>query len=129
MRFELLDAADGLPERYDLISTFDVVHDAIDPVGLLRAIRRALEPDGSYLMLEMRCADDPSENAGPLGTLLYGISVLYCMSTSLAHGGAGLGTCGCPPKKVQELCAQAGFSSVRQLPIENPVNVLYEITP
>lgn len=129
VRFELLDAADGIPERYDLISTFDVVHDAIDPVGLLRAIRRALEPDGSYLMLEMRCADDPSENVGPFGTLLYGISVLYCMSTSLAHGGAGLGTCGCPPSKVQELCAQAGFSSVRQLPIDNPVNVLYEITP
>lgn len=129
VRFELLDAADGIPERYDLISTFDVVHDAIDPVGLLRAIRRALEPDGSYLMLEMRCADDPSENVGPFSTLLYGISVLYCMSTSLAHGGAGLGTCGCPPSKVQELCAQAGFSSVRQLPIDNPVNVLYEITP
>ena len=92
VRFELLDAADGLPEQYDLISTFDVVHDAIDPVGLLRAIRRALKPDGSYLMLEMRCADDPSENVGPFGTLLYGISVLYCMTTSLAHDGAGLGT-------------------------------------
>ena len=129
VRFELLDAADGIPERYDLISTFDVIHDAVDPGGLLRAIRRALEPDGSYLMLEMRCADDPSENTGPFGTLLYGISILYCMSTSLAHGGAGLGTCGCPPSKVQELCAEAGFSSVRQLPIDNPVNVLYEITP
>ena len=129
VRFELLDAADGLPHQYDLISTFDVVHDAVDPVGLLRAIRRALERDGTYLMLEMRCADDPAENVGPFGTLLYGISVLYCMSTSLAHGGAGLGTCGCPPQKVHELCAQAGFSSVRQLPIESPVNAVYEITP
>ena len=129
VRFELLDAADGLPERYDLISTFDVVHDAIDPVGLLRAIRRALEPGGTYLMLEMRCADDPAENVGPFGTLLYGISVLYCMSTSLAHGGAGLGTCGCPPEKVRQLCAEAGFSSVRQLPLENPFNVLYAVTP
>ena len=103
VRFELLDAADGLPEQYDLISTFDVVHDAIDPVGLLRAIRRALEPDGTYLMLEMRCADDPSDNVGPFGTLLYGISVLYCMTTSLAHGGAGLGTCGCPPKSARTM--------------------------
>ena len=105
------------------------MHDAIDPVGLLRAISRALEPDGTYLMLEMRCADDPAENVGPFGTLLYGISVLYCMTTSLAHGGAGLGTCGCPPEKVHELCDQAGFSSVRELAIENPFNVLYEITP
>jgi SAM-dependent methyltransferase len=99
VRFELLDAADGLPERYDLISTFDVVHDAVDPVGLLRAIRRALEPDGTYLMLEMRGADDPAENVGPFSTLLYGISVLYCMSTSLAHGGAGLAPAAAHPRR------------------------------
>jgi 2-polyprenyl-3-methyl-5-hydroxy-6-metoxy-1,4-benzoquinol methylase len=129
IRFELLDAADGLPEQYDLISTFDVVHDTIDPVGLLRAIRRALKPDGTYLMLEMNCADDPADNTGPIGTLLYGISVLYCMTTSLAHDGAGLGTCGCPPEKVRELCNEAGFSEVRQLPLENPFNVLYQIRP
>ena len=129
VRFELLDAADGLPQQYDLISTFDVVHDAIDPVGLLRAIRRALKPDGTYLILEMRCADDPSDNNGPFGTLLYGISVLYCMTTSLAHDGAGLGTCGCPPEKVHQLCTKAGFSEVRQLPLANPFNILYEITP
>jgi SAM-dependent methyltransferase len=129
VRFELLDAADGLPEQYDLISTFDVVHDTTDPVGLLRAIKRALKPDGTYLMLEMRCADDPSDNNGPFGTLLYGISVLYCMTTSLAHDGAGLGTCGCPPEKVQQLCTEAGFSEVRQLPFANPFNILYEITP
>jgi hypothetical protein len=54
---------------------------------------------------------------------------MFCMTTSLAHGGAGLGTCGCPPEKVQDLCAHAGFSSVRQAPIENPFNVLYEVTP
>jgi len=103
VRFELLDAADGLPEQHELISTFDVVHDATDPAGLLRAIRRALTPNGTYLMLEMRCADDPSDNVGPFDTLLYGISVLYCMTTSLAHAGAGLGTCGCPPEKVRQL--------------------------
>jgi len=129
VHFELLDAADGLPEQYDLISAFDVLHDATDPAGLLRAIRRALAPGGTYLMLEMRCADDPSENVGPFGTLLYGISVLYCMTTSLAHGGAGLGTCGCPPAKVRELCTAAGFSRVRQLAVENPFNIVYEITP
>ena len=129
VRFELLDAADGLPEQHDLISAFDVVHDATDPAGLLRAIRRALAPGGTYLMLEMRCADDPSDNVGPFGTLLYGMSVLYCMTTSLAHGGAGLGTCGCPPEKVRRLCAVAATIRVRQLPLENPFNILYEITP
>jgi hypothetical protein len=129
VRFELIDAASGIPERYDVISTFDVVHEAIDPPGLLRAIKRGLEPDGTYLMLEYRCADDPAENVGPFCTALYGISLMYCTTTSLAHGGAGLGTCGCPPATVRRLCAEAGFTSVRELPIDSPVHILYEIKP
>src|SRR5205085_891500 len=100
VRFELPDGASGLPERFDVISTFDVVHDAVDPPALLGALRRALHPGGTYLMLEMNSADDPDDNVGPLATLLYGVSVLYCMTTSLAHGGAGLGTCGLPVARV-----------------------------
>jgi SAM-dependent methyltransferase len=129
VRFELLDAADGLPERYDIVSTFDVVHDAVDPVGLLRGIRRGLEPDGTYLMLEIRCADDPDDNVGPAAAFFYGVSLIYCMTTSLAHGGEGLGTCGCPPSKLRELCAAAGFSTVEQLPLDNPFNILYAVRP
>jgi 2-polyprenyl-3-methyl-5-hydroxy-6-metoxy-1,4-benzoquinol methylase len=92
VRFELIDAAGGLPGRFDVISTFDVVHDAVDPAALLGSIRRAVEPNGTYLMLEMNCADDPDDNIGSLATLLYGVSIVYCMTTSLARGGAGLGT-------------------------------------
>ena len=129
VRFELLDATAGLPERFDVISTFDVVHDAVDPTALLGSIRRALEPDGTYVMLEMNSADDPDDNVGPLATLLYGVSIVYCMTTSLAQGGAGLGTCGLPATRVQELCEGAGFTSVRRLELEDPFNALYVVTP
>ena len=40
--------------------------------------------------------------------MFYGFSVFYCMTTSLAHGGEGLGTCGMPEAKVRELCTEAG---------------------
>jgi SAM-dependent methyltransferase len=129
VRFEVADGAAGLPERYDVISTFDVVHDAVDPAGLVRGIRRSLEHDGTYVMLEMNCADDPADNAGPIATVLYGFSVLYCMTTSLAHGGAGLGTCGCPPSVVEQLGRNAGFGSVRELELGDPFNRLYELRP
>jgi SAM-dependent methyltransferase len=125
VRFEVLDAAAGLPERYDVISTFDVVHDSVDPASLLGAIRRGLNEGGTYLILEMRSHDDPADNVGPLATLLYGVSVLYCMTTSLAGGGEGLGTCGLPPAKLRELCAAAGFASVQEIPLEDPFNALY----
>ena len=129
VHFELLDASAGLPERYDVISTFDVVHDAVDPDGLAGAIRRGLNPDGTYLMLEMNSADDPDQNVGPLATLLYGISVVYCMTTSLAHGGHGLGTCGLPAAQVRTLCQRAGFANVEQVDIQDPFNALYVVTP
>jgi SAM-dependent methyltransferase len=123
------DVADGLPERYDLITTFDVVHDAVDPPGLLRGIYQGLQPEGTYLCLEINCADDLEQNLGPLGALFYGCSVLLCMTLSLAEGGAGLGTMGLPETKLRALATEAGFGNVRRLPLENPFNTLYEIKP
>jgi SAM-dependent methyltransferase len=129
VRFELLDGAKGLPEQYDLVTTFDVLHDAVDPQGLVNGIRGGVKDDGSYVVLEINCADRHEDNVGPLGAMFYGVSIFYCMTTSLAHGGAGLGTCGLPESKVKELCDRAGFGSFRRLPIENPFNVLYEAKP
>jgi ribosomal protein L11 methylase PrmA len=74
VRFEALDAASGLPEHFDVITTFDVVHDAVDPRGLLRAIREALRPDGRYLCLDINCSADPTQNVGPIAALLYGFA-------------------------------------------------------
>jgi SAM-dependent methyltransferase len=127
--FEVADAARGLAGSWDVISTFDVVHDAVDPAALVTGIRRSLAEGGTYLWLEINCADEHADNRGPLATVLYGFSLLYCMTTSLAHGGAGLGTCGCPPSVVETLGRGAGFSSVREIPIENPFNRLYELRP
>jgi 2-polyprenyl-3-methyl-5-hydroxy-6-metoxy-1,4-benzoquinol methylase len=129
VKFEPLDAAKGLPQRYDMITTFDVVHDAVDPLGLLKAIRNGLKPEGIYVCLDTNCSEKLEENAGPLGAMLHGVSVLYCMTTSLANGGAGLGTLGFHEAKVHELCDEAGFTAVRKLPLENPFNNLYEIRP
>ena len=129
VRFAQHDVSQGIPEQYDVITTFDVVHDAADPLGLLRTIRRGLRTDGVYVCLDINCSDKLEENQGPLGALFHGFSVLYCMTTSLAAGGAGLGTLGFHEPKVRELCAQAGFSSVRRVPLENPFNNLYEIRP
>ena len=129
VRFEVLDGAQGLPERYDVISTFDVVHDSIDPEGLVRAIRGALTDDGVYFVMEINSADDPAENVGPLATIKYGCSLLYCMPTSLAHDGHGLGTCGLPEGRMRELCARAGFGAVERLAIDDPFSAVYAARP
>jgi 2-polyprenyl-3-methyl-5-hydroxy-6-metoxy-1,4-benzoquinol methylase len=128
VRFEQRDVSRGLPEQFDVITTFDVIHDAVDPLGLLRTIRQALRPGGTYVCLDINCSDKLEENAGPLGALFHGFSVLYCMTTSLSHGGAGLGTVGLPESKLKELAAEAKFAGVRRVPLENPFNNLYELT-
>ena len=129
VRFEHRDVSQGLPQQYDVITTFDVVHDAVNPGGLLRGIREGLRPGGRYVCMEFNSSDKLEENAGLLGSLFYGISVLYCMTTSLADHGEGLGTLGLPESKLRTLSTEAGFSAVRRVPIEDPFNVLYEITP
>jgi SAM-dependent methyltransferase len=126
VRVEVCDAANGLPDSFDVITTFDVIHDAVDPAGVLRSIREALRPDGRYVCLDINASHRPEENVGPLATLFYGFSVHYCMTTSLAQGGTGLGTVGFNPKVVDEMCAEAGFASVRRVEIDNPFNHLYE---
>ena len=125
--FHQLDASTGLLEPHDVITTFDVIHDAVDPRAMLRSIRKALRPDGVYVCLDINCSDRLEENAGPLGAMFHGFSVFYCMTTSLANGGVGLGTVGLHEPKVRELCAEAGFSSVRRVPLQNPFNNLYEV--
>jgi 2-polyprenyl-3-methyl-5-hydroxy-6-metoxy-1,4-benzoquinol methylase len=126
--FERRDVAvDGLPERFDVITTFDVVHDAVDPLALLKAIRAGLAPGGTYLVLEINCADHAHDNQGPIAQVLYGFSLLYCLTSSLAHDGAGLGTCGLPESRIRALAAEAGFGAVTRV-AENPFNVLYALT-
>jgi SAM-dependent methyltransferase len=129
VRFEHRDVSQELPEQYDVITTFDVVHDAVNPPGLLRAIRKALRPDGRYICLEFNGSDKLEENAGLIGSLFYGVSILYCMTTSLASHGEGLGTLGLPETKLRELARDAGFDTVRRIPTEAPFKALYELTP
>jgi 2-polyprenyl-3-methyl-5-hydroxy-6-metoxy-1,4-benzoquinol methylase len=120
------DVAGPLPRAFDVITTFDVVHDAPDPLGLLRSVRKSLSPEGIYVCLDMNCSDDLEDNDGPIGALFHGISTRYCMTTSLAQGGAGLGTLGLHERRLREYASVAGFGAMR-LAFQDPFNKLYEL--
>jgi SAM-dependent methyltransferase len=129
VRFVEGDVGQGLPETYDLVTAFDVVHDLPDPRAALSAVRSALRPGGAFLLLESNCSEKLEENRGPAATILYGTSLLFCTPTSIGAGGEGLGTMGLPEPKVRALLGEAGFASVTRLPVDNPFNVLYEARP
>ena len=126
--FQELDAIHGIPGDYDVITFFDVVHDSRDPVGLMSAARTSLRDEGVCVVLEINCHEDLAENSGPVGTLLYGFSLLHCTTQSLAAGGAGLGTCGLPEPNLRSLSLEAGFRGLERV-AEGPLDALYEVRP
>jgi SAM-dependent methyltransferase len=99
---------------FDLVTTFDVIHDLADPLAGLTRIREALRPGGQYLMMEPAAGSDLDDNLDPRGALLYGISVLHCMTQSLAAGGVGLGAAW-GRRRAEEMAREAGFASYAPL--------------
>lgn len=123
--YHVLDALQGLPQQYDLITTFDMIHET-NPLMMLQVIRKGLRPGGRYVCLDVKCAEALEKNIDPLATLRYGFSLLFCMSIALANGGTSQGTMGLPAEKMTQLCLNAGFSSVRLVPLEKSNHNLYE---
>lgn len=113
IQFEVKDAA-TLDEvaQYDLITTFDAVHDQAQPDKVLRGIYRALRPDGIYFMQDIRAKSDVGGNLGhPAAPFLYTVSCMHCMTVSLAAGGMGLGAMW-GEEKTLAMLEEAGFTSV-----------------
>jgi 2-polyprenyl-3-methyl-5-hydroxy-6-metoxy-1,4-benzoquinol methylase len=124
LRFAQHDAADRLPGTYDLVMAMDVLHDLARPADVIANVRTSLKPGGSFFIVEMNAADTIEGNAGPFGAMLYAISVLYCMSVSLAQGGAAVGTAGLPESRLRELCIDAGFKSLQRVTAD-PFSAIY----
>ena len=130
LRFEVGDVERGLPEQYDLITCFDVVHDMPRPRPALKSIRESLQPGGTYFVLEFNFSSDLQENiAHPLGIGAFGYSVStnYCMTQALAAGGEGTGTC-LGETRMREFAQAAGFTHCRRVDFPaNPFNLFYEL--
>ena len=76
------------PERFDWVTTFDAVHDQAKPLQVLKGIHRTLKSNGVYLMQDIKGSSHVYKNtAHPIGTLLYTISCMHCMTVSLGPGG------------------------------------------
>jgi SAM-dependent methyltransferase len=126
--FEVADAA-GLPgENYDLVTFFDCLHDLGDPVGALRHAREALGPAGSVLLVEHAGSERPEENLSPVGRFFYAASALVCTPSALAQGSAGLGRI--PGEAaLRGVASGAGFSQVRRVDVDAPLNILLQLRP
>jgi 2-polyprenyl-3-methyl-5-hydroxy-6-metoxy-1,4-benzoquinol methylase len=131
VRFEVKDVTSlDETERYDLITTFDAVHDQAWPDRVLRGIAQALKPDGVYLMQDIGASSYVDKNLDhPAGTFLYTVSCMHCMTVSLAHDGAGLGAMW-GRERALALFERAGFATVDVRTLEHdPQNAYYVCRP
>jgi hypothetical protein len=125
--------ADQLPDDplFGLILTFDCMHDMPRPGDAARAIRRCLTGDGTWLVKEIRAGETWRDNlAHPVAAMLYGNSIASCLPSGLSEpGGAGLGTLGLPPSRLERMCRQVGFTRFEIHDVGDPANLYYEVRP
>jgi ubiquinone/menaquinone biosynthesis C-methylase UbiE len=101
-------------EAFDVVTTFDAIHDQAKPLNVLKGIHRTLKDYGVYLMQDIKGSSHVHKNIDhPIAPFLYTISCMSCMTVSLAQGGEGLGAMW-GEEKTREYLAKAGFYSVEK---------------
>lgn len=97
---------------FELITSFDVIHDLADPLAGLTRIREALGPDGQFLMMEPNASTYLENNLDDWSALFYGVSALHCMTQSLGGGRRGSG-CGLGPGESRGVCRTSRVLEIR----------------
>lgn len=126
--FEVASAVDTPDGPYDVVATFDCLHDMGNPTSAARRIRQVLREDGTWLLVEPFAGDALEDNLNPVGRLFYGVSTALCTSHGVSEGDddclgaqAGLG-------RLTKVVRDAGFTRVR-LAAQTPFNLIIEVRP
>jgi SAM-dependent methyltransferase len=126
--FEVASAQEFGGGPYDLITTFDCLHDMGDPLGAARHVREQLAPEGTWMVVEPAAGASVAENLNPVGRVYYSFSTFLCVPSALAQeGGYSLGA-QAGEAAIAKLAADAGFTRFRRA-AETPFNMIYEARP
>lgn len=128
VRFEVASAQDYPGSGYDLVATFDCLHDMGDPVGAARHVRQSLAPDGTWLIVEPFANDQLVDNLNPVGKLYYAASTMVCTPASLSQDvGLGLGA-QAGEARLRDVVETGGFTRFRRA-TATPFNLVLEARP
>jgi ubiquinone/menaquinone biosynthesis C-methylase UbiE len=117
---------DGGP--YDLVTSFDCLHDMGDPLGAARHIRQMLAPDGTWMVVEPYAGHNVTDNLNPVGRVYYSFSTFLCVTNALSQdGGYSLGA-QAGEEPIRRLATDAGYTRFRRV-AETPFNIVYEARP
>ena len=126
--FDVATAQDFPGTGYDLVATFDCLHDMGDPAGAARHVREALADDGTWLIVEPYAEDAVADNLNPVGRGYYGFSTFLCVPNALSQdGGYALGA-QAGEAAIGEVVRDAGFTRFRRA-AQTPFNLVLEARP
>ncbi len=114
------------PGSFDLITSFDALHDQKDPQGLVAALHDALRPEGVYLVQDIGGSERLENNLDfPFAAFLYTASCTHCTPVSLGQGGPGLGTMW-GWETAEAMLRTAGFEKLERHVLDHdPMNVWF----
>ncbi|MGI9292474.1 MAG: class I SAM-dependent methyltransferase [Pseudomonadales bacterium] len=127
VHFDVVDLASWeTSSEFDLITSFDAVHDTSDPQELLKRVHAALRPSGVHLMQDIGGSAHLENNRDfPFAALLYTMSTVHCTPVSLAQNGKGLGTMW-GWETAERMLQAAGFQHIeRHVVPDDPMNVWF----
>ena len=128
VRFEVATATQFPGAGFDLVTTFDALHDMGDPVGAASHVHAALAADGTWMVVEPMAGDCVTDNLNPVGRAYYGFSTLLCTPSSLAQEvGLALGT-QAGPARIRDVVTTSGFTRFASV-AQTPFNRVLEIRP
>ena len=128
VRFEVAAGQDYPGTDYDLVATFDCLHDMGDPVGAARHVLESLAPDGTWLIVEPFANDALADNLNPVGKLYYAASTMLCTPASLSQEvGLGLGA-QAGEARLRQVIEDGGFTRFRRA-AATPFNLILEARP
>lgn len=112
--------------QYDLVTTFDAVHDQKDPQHLIIGLQRSLRSGGVYLMQDIAGSAHLQNNIDmPMAAFLYTVSCFHCMPVSLGQNGEGLGAMW-GWETAERMLKEAGFATVdRHELAHDPMNMVF----
>jgi hypothetical protein len=126
--FEVATAKNFPGTNYNLVTSFDCLHDMGDPVGVAAHVRHTLAPDGTWMIVDPYAGDRVEDNFDPVGRTYYSFSTLLCVPNSLSQKvGLALGA-QVGEAAIQEVVTAGGFTRFRRI-AEFPFNLIYEARP
>ncbi|MBV9877946.1 MAG: methyltransferase domain-containing protein [Verrucomicrobia bacterium] len=126
--FSMASAKDFPGSDYGFVTVFDALHDMGDPIGAASHVKRSLQSDGTFMVVEPLAGDSLAENINPVGRVYYGFSAMICTPGSLSQEvGLALGA-QAGERRLKEVLSAGGFTRVRRA-AETPFNMILEARP